>query len=128
MKLATFVLLALATPVIAADPHAHQIPGGWWECDSGYVSKPQTGGAICVPQDEALADRFVVSSLPSAGDGSRQVTRSSAPQPAPQPAYDGSFVTRSGWLYTPGTSAYSGGTLSRGGIGSRTVIALPPPW
>lgn len=64
--------LALAGVAIASDlpPHFVAVGGGWYECERGYVMR---NGRECISEVVAAAEeRFVVSALPSAGDGSRQ--------------------------------------------------------
>jgi hypothetical protein len=60
---AAFVLLLPA--VALAMEHAHEVWGGWVECDSGYVMLSNA----CVAPSVAAERDFIVSSLPSAGDG-----------------------------------------------------------
>src|SRR6185295_9985172 len=58
--------LSLFSVDVLALENAHEVWGGWLECDSGYV---MTREQRCILESEALADRFIVSELPSAGDG-----------------------------------------------------------
>lgn len=131
MRPAAFLLALLPSIALAAEHHAHQVGGGWWECDAGYVSKSVTGGVVCVLESEANADKFVLSTVPSAGDGSR-VARScpsgGCVAPTQMVIDSGEYVTPSGWLYTPSNSPFQGGRLSRGSLGGVTVYQLPPPW
>ena len=59
--------LLLATAIAAADLPPHMVPtwGGWLECEKGYLMR----GNACVSEADVQAEKFVVSNLPSAGDG-----------------------------------------------------------
>jgi hypothetical protein len=42
--------------------HAHEVLGGWLECDRGYVMS----GYECISESEAVEQKVVVTNLPSA--------------------------------------------------------------
>ncbi len=98
------VILSLAAVSHAAGPeNAHPVDAtGWWECDRGYVMQSRPGGGVCVPESEVSRERFIVSEVPSAGDGSLQPSgsaRSTWWEPtagvapgAPAPASSGLFI------------------------------------
>ena len=63
------ILRALAVVLVAfpafAIEHAHEVWGGWVECDRGFVMRANE----CVSIEQIEAHRVIVSDLPSAGDG-----------------------------------------------------------
>lgn len=59
------LLLALASPAVAGQgpEHSHEIDVGLWECDRGYVMQSVHGGAVCVPEARANANRTQISDI-----------------------------------------------------------------
>lgn len=97
--LAALVVLLSATSVPAADLPPHVIPagGGWYSCERGYV---MTRGECLSEETIAALPKIEVSSLPSAGDGSRQPTAASTQviyvdrYVSPYSRYNGPFPDR----------------------------------
>jgi hypothetical protein len=83
VKLTVAVLIALgASPTLALE-HAHQVWGGWLECDRGFVMRANE----CVSLEQIEADKFIVSDLPSAGDGAPTTCPSGGCSSAVAPTY-----------------------------------------
>jgi hypothetical protein len=106
MRVAVFLFLALAGVSHAVSPeNAHQVDAtGRWECDRGYVMQSRPGGCVCVPESEISRERFIMSEVPSAGDGSLQPStsaRSSAPGIfAPAPSSSGPLFIQTNQPWT----------------------------
>lgn len=122
------LLMLLATPAFAADlpPHMQRTWGGWLECQRGYVMRANE----CVTPDVIAAEKFIVSDLPSAGDGAPGTCPSGGcEQPAPQVVYrDRPYYD--GWRYG-GENPGGGATFTRNtsGWGNRQVLVVPTwPW
>jgi hypothetical protein len=113
----------LVLPAFAmAVEHAHEVWGGWVECDRGYVMASNE----CISESDAVEQKVVVSDLPSAGDGAPGTCPSGGCgySMAPSfysvysaPAYGGDWST-----------GYYGGWNSGGWSRSRSFRGGESPW
>ena len=95
-SLVALAVLLVAFPAFAIE-HAHEVWGGWVECDRGFVMRANE----CVSLEQIEADKVIVSDLPSAGDGAPTACPSGGCYADVAPSYYDAYSASPfvGWSY-----------------------------